>query len=279
MYMGRLSFLIVKKRNLDTVDSKIDKDLVFQTLELPDDLGRVYLLNSGISAYELDLSDEDYLYVELDDEDKIGFSGAWTDGLAGDLCSIYGSMTFIISEIDDEDHFFMLRDLYGGLWVNSNLETVESFMAHGVEYVDNFVESYDEENPESNEAKEYWELIQELSNESGDDFYTVIQTLVISYAFYQLGISVEADNNNHTLICSLDGMVSLQKFLAYKDVLEDEMSELEEGDSYQFAYSLWTKSGNTELFESLGLDNGDYLSYPTLKVGNFSGELETGYWY
>lgn len=279
MYMGRLAFLIVKKRNLDTVDSKIDKDLVFQTLELPDDLGRVYLLNSGISAYELDLSDEDYLYVELDDEDKIGFSGAWTDGLAGDLCSIYGSMTFIISEIDDEDHFFMLRDLYGGLWVNSNLETVESFMAHGVEYVDNFVESYDEENPESNEAKEYWELIQELSNESGDDFYTVIQTLVISYAFYQLGISVEADNNNHTLICSLDGMVSLQKFLAYKDVLEDEMSELEEGDSYQFAYSLWTKSGNTELFESLGLDNGDYLSYPTLKVGNFSGELETGYWY
>jgi len=277
--MGRLAFLIVKKRNLDTVDSKIDKDLVFQTLELPDDLGRVYLLNSGISAYELDLSDEDYLYVELDDEDKIGFSGAWTDGLAGDLCSIYGSMTFIISEIDDEDHFFMLRDLYGGLWVNSNLETVESFMAHGVEYVDNFVESYDEENPESNEAKEYWELIQELSNESGDDFYTVIQTLVISYAFYQLGISVEADNNNHTLICSLDGMVSLQKFLAYKDVLEDEMSELEEGDSYQFAYSLWTKSGNTELFESLGLDNGDYLSYPTLKVGNFSGELETGYWY
>lgn len=279
MYMGRLAFLIVKKRNLDTVDSKIDKDLVFQTLELPDDLGRVYLLNSGISAYELDLSDEDYLYVELDDEDKIGFSGAWTDGLAGDLCSIYGSMTFIISEIDDEDHFFMLRDLYGGLWVNSNLETVESFMAHGVEYVDNFVESYDEENPESNEAKEYWELIQELSNESGDDFYTVIQTLVISYAFYQLGISVEADNNNHTLICSLDGMVSLQKFLAYKDVLEDEMSELEQGDSYQFAYSLWTKSGNTELFESLGLDNGDYLSYPTLKVGNFSGELETGYWY
>jgi len=252
---------------------------VFKTILLPDDLGKVYLLNSGIPAYELPISEENFLYVDVNDDNEVGFSGKWTDGLASELCAIHGSMTFIISEIEDEDHFYQLKDLYSGLWVNNNLETVESFMSRGIDYVNNFVESYDEENPESDEARTYWALLEKLSDESGSDFDSVIQFLIISYAFQQLGIKVDSDDDNYTLICSLNGMVPLQKFLAYKDILEDEMSELEEGDSYQFAYSIWTKSGNTELFENLDLNDGNYLSFPTLKVGDFSGEPESGEWY
>lgn len=277
--MGTVAFLLVKESIAEIIDSQVEKEKVFQNLDIPDVEGRVVLLNKGIDVSVFEISDEDFLYVELNSSNEVSFSGEWINGLSNDFCSIYGSMTFVISEMEDEDHYYQLKDIYGALWVKSNLTIVEAFMARGLDWVNNFIYEYEEETPENDEIRSYWELFQELSEESGEDYETIIQTLGISYAFHQMGISVEEDSDKRTLICSLNGMLSLKKFLLYKEVLEDEMSELEGGDSFQFAYSIWTGSYNTDLFENLGIDNGNYLSFPTLKVGNFSAELETGSWY
>jgi len=278
--MKSLGYLVVKKNYADNASDKINKDALFKQLELPDKTGVVYLLNNGISAYELDIPDEEYLYAEINEYNEVSFSGEWTDMPDDDFCSVRGALTFIISEIEKESHYSYLKGLYSGLWLKNNFETVESFMGNGMEYVKDFAENYDEENPESDQAKAYWQLLEKLSAESGDDLYTVTQSLIISYAFYQLGISIESDDEKRTLICSLDGMIPLKKYFEYKDVLEDEMSELEEGDggSFNFAYSLWTGTTNKELFEKLDLDNGNYLSYPALVAGDFQAEPETGEW-
>jgi hypothetical protein len=277
--MNSLAFLLTKKSISESNTSQIETDNLFKKLDLPDNDGHVYLYNKGIDVNDISFKEDEYLYVELDDSNVVTFSGSWLEGLKSEFCSINGSMTFILSEMQDEDHFYYLKDLYDGLLVKNNQEVVESFFSYGIDFVKDFIDNHDEENPENDEIDGFWNLLKKLEAESGDDYETIIQTLVISYTFHKLGVNVEADEDNMTLKCSLDGLVSIQTFLRCKEVLEDEMSELEEGDSYQFAYSIWTGSSNLDLFEELGLDNGEYISYPALKVGDYSAEPETGSWY
>lgn len=208
--MGTVAFLLVKESIAEIIDSQVKKEKIFQNLDIPDVEGRVVLLNKGIDISVFEISDEDFLYVELNESNEVSFSGDWINGLSNDFCSIYGSMTFVISEMEDEDHYYQLKDIYGALWVKSNLTIVEAFMARGLDWVNNFIYEYEEETPENDEIKSYWELFQELSEESGEDYETIIQTLGISYAFHQMGISVEEDSDKRTLICSLNGMLSLK---------------------------------------------------------------------
>lgn len=279
--MKTLGYLAVKKNFADNVSDKIDKEALFKQLQLPDNKGVLFLLNDGIAAYELGIPQEEYLYTEINEYNEVSFSGEWTDMPDDDFCSVRGALTFLISEIKNETHYSYLKNLYSGVLIKNDFETIESFMANGLDYVQDFAENFDEQNPESEQAYNYWVLLEKLSEETGDDLYTVTQSLILSYAFYQLGISIESDDEKRTLICCLDGMLPLKKYLEYKDILEDEMSELEEGDgdAFNFAYSLWTGTSNRELFEKLELDSGDYLSYPTLVAGDFQADPETGEWY
>jgi len=279
--MKAVGYLAVKKNFADNASDKINKDALFKKLQLPDSKGVLLLLNYGIATYELGIPQEEYLYAEINEYNEVNFSGEWTDMPDDDFCSVRGALTFIISEINNESHYSYLKELYSGVLIKNDFEIIESFMANGFEYVQDFIENYDEQNPESEQANTYWKLLEKLSEETGEDLHTVTQSLILSYSFYQLGISIESDDEKRTLICCLDGMLPLKKYFEYKDILEDEMSELEEGDgdSFDFAYSLWKGTSNRELFEKLELDSGDYLSYPTLVAGDFQAEPETGEWY
>lgn len=279
--MKAVGYLAVKKNFADNASDKINKDALFKKLQLPDSKGVLLLLNYGIATYELGIPQEEYLYAEINEYNEVNFSGEWTDMPDDDFCSVRGALTFIISEINNESHYSYLKELYSGVLIKNDFEIIESFMVNGFEYVQDFIENYDEQNPESEQANTYWKLLEKLSEETGEDLHTVTQSLILTYAFYQLGISIESDDEKRTLICCLDGMLPLKKYFEYKDILEDEMSELEEGDgdSFDFAYSLWKGTSNRELFEKLELDSGDYLSYPTLVAGDFQAEPETGEWY
>jgi len=277
--MKTLALLLTKKSIPEASVASLQNDHLFKQLELPDKLGFAYLYNEGIDLDAYLFEESDYLYMELNDTNEINFSGNWLEGLDSEYCSINGSMTFIISELEDQDHYYDLKDLYGGLWYKHNQEVVDLFMSYGSEFVRNFLENTDEDNPENIQIDSIWKLIRELADESGEDYDTVIQTLVISHTFNQLGIRINADEEKLSLVCSLDGMLPVKTFLLCKDILDDEMSELQEGDTFQFAYSLWTGSHNLGLFEDLGLDNGDYISYPTLKTGEYKADPESGTWY
>jgi len=199
--MKAVGYLAVKKNFADNASDKINKDALFKKLQLPDSKGVLLLLNYGIATYELGIPQEEYLYAEINEYNEVNFSGEWTDMPDDDFCSVRGALTFIISEINNESHYSYLKELYSGELIKNDFEIIESFMANGFEYVQDFIENYDEQNPESEQANTYWKLLEKLSEETGEDLHTVTQSLILSYSFYQLGISIESDDEKRTLIC------------------------------------------------------------------------------
>jgi hypothetical protein len=279
--MHSLAFLLLKNEYVDAFLSKNKrKNNIFEKIDIPTSEGTAILLNEGVDMPAFELNVCDYIYVEIDYTNTVSIDGKWLDGLSGDFCSVTGSLSFVIANVEDEAHYLMLKNLYSGKWFDLNSPEINKFMSNGIEYVSSFVNEFEEDKIYDNEdVNKYWALIKKLSDELDADYYIVIDYLTVSYAMKKLGIGIEENDLDRTLICSLDGVVDLKTFLTYNEILYEEMDELEGGDTYEFAYSLWTRSHNIELYDILDINDGNYISYPTLRVSEYMAEPETGKWY
>ncbi|MDR9408061.1 MAG: hypothetical protein RI573_04380 [Balneolaceae bacterium] len=260
--------ILISKKSINN----ISEENVFKTIDHNQNY-IVNLINGHLDVSNLDIPITDYYYLSL--SPKLYIEGECTEAIEQLPVLVKGANTFIIHNLEEDD-FDRLQEFYQLGHINNYPELEKLLSSRPPSFLDDFIEEYDEYEGDDEDIDAIWEIFDEIVNHTGEDYYDVTNDVKYQLMFKKLGLYLEERKDIKTLICIMDE-IELNQYIKYRSILIDEMSELKEGN-FDFSYSLWEEDYNVDLFETLDIDNGDYLSFPTLYYDEFMNEPETGHW-
>lgn len=271
------SLLILTKSYSDDFENssvfKNNSDRLFKKFEYETE--SVYLFNDVIELYNLELPESEFLYFTL--TEKLDISGTLVKPLENLRVRVFGSITFVLNGLK-ESVYNNLNPFYNLEILSEYPELITMFNNRGITFFQEFIELYDGYTGTDSEIIRLWSIIDEVVKKRDEDYDSVLSEITYQLVFNELGLTTETEEETGRIICLLDGRLKVSTYITYYQFLVDELFELKSGD-FQFGYSYWGEDHNQSLYEELGIDNGDYRSYPTLYFEDYRCDPETGYWY
>jgi hypothetical protein len=281
------------------------KELVAHTLTSEFGDHRAYLFNGPVDQIPKEIDPRLFLHLSVDEHNCVGIIGQWADAAAKHFdVQIIGSMSFIIDGIEDEDLFLRLNEVCNGTLYQKNKEIIESIaatsgmtvgalleatesIANGddemIDQDDDLVDEDDDILKTKSPALNCFERLEAIlpNHSQYEDLDYFISNLRRSYLFSILGASTEEhtiEDEIQGIICSLNSTCSISLYLASLEFIKDEIFDL--GEDFRVASSLWTEgTSNEDLYEEYDINNGEYVSYPTIHIKKYQAEPETIGWY
>jgi hypothetical protein len=237
--------------------------------------GSIYLFNDIIELHNVELPENEYLYLTI--SDILDISGTLVNPLDDLGVKVIGSISFVLNGLK-ESQFKSLKSFYDLDILIKYPEIISMFNRKGIIFFQEFIEKYDGYTGNDSDIIRLWSILDELVERGDNDYDSVISEMTYQLVFNELGLTTETEEESGTIICLLDGMMKVSTYIEYYDYLMDELKELEIGD-FQLGYSYWGGHHNLNLYEELELENGDYISYPSLYYKEYICDPETGSWY
>jgi hypothetical protein len=233
-----------------------------------------YLFNQEVDTDQLGLSPVDYIYLSV--SPKLYVQGELYQSIKASPISVKGANSFVLQGLDT-DHYKQLVSFYGLQYIEQHPELVGLLEHRDANFLDIFLEEFDEYEGDDQDIEPLWKIFDEIVEQTGEDYDIITLDVKYQLMYKKLGLSIEINADSKTIIGVMDD-TELSNYIKYKEVLSEEMEELQNGE-FDFAYSNWEGDYNLELYSDLEIDNGDYISYPSLYYDADMIEPETGEWY
>lgn len=261
--------LLIIKTNVSVESSELD---VYKESEYGG--FQSYQFNKEVDIDQLGLSPTDYIYLSV--SPKLYVKGELYQSIKVRPISVKGANSFVIHGLDT-DHYKQLVLFYGLQYIEQYPELVGLLEHRDANFLDTFIEEFYEYEGDDQDIEKFWEIFDEIVEQTGEDYDIITLDVKYQLMYKKLGLSIETNSESNTII-GLMNDTELPDFLKYKEVLSEEMEELQNG-SFDFAYSNWESDYNLGLYSDLDIYNGDYISYPSLYYNDDMIEPETGEWY
>jgi hypothetical protein len=269
----------------DTFEDR--KPALYKILESNTGGHKAYLFNCGYEDPCDYIPEESYLHLSVDNCDSLAINGKWYDpALQHFGAEVSGSMSLVIEEVKDKRHLDIYRYTYSGdlfkKYYQPLKEMAESFEISTEDLLKATLSFYDEcKQRRSKKVRACIDLAEgALPNEPlYPDVHALIHGIRVSHIFNLFGTHVgSSEKNPSALICSFSRRCPLSIYFKHLDFLKEEIADL--NWDLKVGYCLWDELPvNTELYEKLDINNGDYLSYPSIYVKGYGADPESGYWF
>jgi len=255
----------------------LKEGLLFKQIENPQNNHKLYLIDLNRIFRPEVIQPHYYLWISVDDENNLGVDGQWYDALDHFSLDINGAMAFILKGLPPVRYGDLLSFYGSDIISDYELFLDKLFSNYGFPRgIENIFEIYEDSTPNNQEyLKSEIEMLSQIEQKATGQVN--LEDLPVQYALNKLGIDCSYSKEG-ILVCTFTP--NLRNYLNFFEVLKDEIADLryldEEGDA-EIAYATYEDSYKLQIFEDLGLADGDHMPFPAIKVDEYTGEPVTGW--